>query len=103
MNSSRYLFLEFIEEFSLILVGNQGGHDLNLFKVTNSIDFREAWKYGDQLTSKDLEALNLERVYIYKHNDNLQRILGVNVQRSKSSVKIYIFGADMMLNCVEIK
>ena len=37
-NYSRYLFLEFIEEFSLILVANQGSYDLHLFKLINSID-----------------------------------------------------------------
>jgi hypothetical protein len=47
MNKSRYLFLEFIEEYSLIMVGNQGAHDLHLFKLTTSIDYLEGWKYGD--------------------------------------------------------
>jgi len=36
--TTRYLFLEFLEDFSLILVGNQGGYDLHLFKLTNVTD-----------------------------------------------------------------
>jgi hypothetical protein len=37
-NYSRYLFLEFIEEYSLILVANQGAFDLHMFRLTNVID-----------------------------------------------------------------
>ena len=38
INQSRYLFLEFIPEFSLILVANQGGHDLHIFKLLSHLD-----------------------------------------------------------------
>ena len=53
-NYSRYLFLEFIDNFSLILVGNQGDYDLHLFKLTNVIDETGSSKF------------RLERKYIFK-------------------------------------
>jgi hypothetical protein len=30
---SRYLFLEFIRAFSLVVVANQGSYDLHIFKI----------------------------------------------------------------------
>ncbi|CDW75675.1 wd40 repeat-containing protein [Stylonychia lemnae] len=53
-NYSRYLFLEFIEEFSLILVGNQGSYDLHLFKLINTLDNQQVSKF------------KLQREYVYK-------------------------------------
>jgi hypothetical protein len=32
---SRYLFLEFLERLSLIIVANQGCYDLHIFRLTN--------------------------------------------------------------------
>ena len=32
---SRYLFLEFIKSFSLVIVGNQGSYDLHIFRLAN--------------------------------------------------------------------
>lgn len=34
---SRYLFLEFIEKMSLIVVANQGCYDLHIFRLVNLI------------------------------------------------------------------
>ena len=69
MNRSRYLFLEFIPTKSLIVVGNQGGHDLHIFKLTCPIDYENAWKHGDQLQQEDIESYSLTRIYIFKHTD----------------------------------
>ena len=41
LNMSRYLFLEFIPTYSLILVGNQGAHDLHLFRMINKLEIRK--------------------------------------------------------------
>lgn len=54
-NYSRYLFLEFLEAFSLILVGNQGAYDLHLFRLTNKID-----------SSDGSSKYKLTREYVYK-------------------------------------
>ena len=35
---SRYLFLEFIPAFSLVVVGNQGSYDLHVFRMTNVME-----------------------------------------------------------------
>jgi hypothetical protein len=40
-NYSRYLFLEFLDDFSLILLGNQGSYDLHIFKLVNKVDATE--------------------------------------------------------------
>lgn len=34
---SRYLFLEFIKSFSLVVVANQGSYDLHIFRLINSV------------------------------------------------------------------
>jgi hypothetical protein len=34
---SRYLFLEFIAELSLVVVANQGCYDLHIFRLINQI------------------------------------------------------------------
>ncbi len=44
-SSSRYLFLEFIETFSLILVANQGAYDMHLFTLRNTVDVNKNSKY----------------------------------------------------------
>jgi len=54
-NYSRYLFLEFLEDFSMILVGNQGSYDLHLFRLTNKID-----------SSDGSSKYKLTREYVYK-------------------------------------
>jgi len=38
---SRYLFLEFLEDFSLILVGNQGSYDLHFLRLVNKLDAKD--------------------------------------------------------------
>ena len=70
MNQSRYLFLEFIQPFSLILVGNQGAHDIHIFKLINQIDYEKIIDFAelnDDFSSFD--TYNLERIYVYKHFD----------------------------------
>lgn len=102
LNMSRYLFLEFIPKFSLILVGNQGAHDLHLFKIINKIDVKK----NAELTGKvfqETQEMSLERVYVYKHSSFSERILGVNVQEDDCElVRIYILSSDNLLNCLQI-
>jgi hypothetical protein len=79
-NYSRYLFLEFLEDFSMILVGNQGSYDLHLFRLTNKIDSTDG-------TSK----YKLTREYVYKGHSSQIRILGVSVVKASSDCnRIYI-------------
>jgi len=100
LNQSRYLFLEFIPLFSLILVGNQGAHDLHFFKIVNKIEINANNKH--ELFQR--QDLHLERVYVYKHSNYQERILGVNVQEDASSkIRIYILTSDNLLNCLEIR
>jgi hypothetical protein len=54
-NYSRYLFLEFLEDFSIILVGNQGSYDLHFFKLINTVDATDG-------SSK----YNIQRLYVFK-------------------------------------
>ena len=37
MNYSRYLFLDFLEAHSMLIVGNQGSYDLHFFRVINAL------------------------------------------------------------------
>lgn len=89
-NYSRYLFLEFIDTFSLILVGNQGSYDFHLFKLINVIDRHGTNKY------------KLERQYVYKHNEAGTRILGLSVVQNTDRARIYILTSDRKLNVLEI-
>jgi hypothetical protein len=88
---SRYLFLEFIEQFSLIMVGNQGSYDLHLFSLVNIVD-----EFGKS-------KFKCERVYVYKSNEERVRIIGVSVCQSDSAARIYILTSDKKLNCLEIR
>ena len=91
---SRYLFLEFLEDFSLILVGNQGSYDLHLFKLTNIITDEGCSKY------------KLQREYIYKAgtNNRLVRILGVSVCRlSPDCNRIYILSSEHKVSVLEVR
>lgn len=91
--TTRYLFLEFLEDFSLILVGNQGGYDLHLFKLTNVIDSCDG-------SSK----YKLQREYVFKAHSASVRILGVSVVRSsKSCNRVYILGSDRRINVLEVR
>jgi len=91
-NYSRYLFLEFLEDFSLILVGNQGSYDLHLFKLTNKVD-----------VSDGSSKYQLQREYVYKGNSIGIRILGVSVVRcSQNCNRIYVLSSDRKINVIEI-
>eukprot|EP00347_Sterkiella_histriomuscorum_P017311 403349870 len=97
-NYSRYLFLEFIEDFSLLLVGNQGAYDLHLFKIINFID--------DGGNSQ----FKLQREYVYKGTDPSARILGISVVKSQQNshldsktCRIYILDKNKKLNVLEIR
>lgn len=92
-NYSRYLFLEFLPDFSLILVGNQGAYDLHLFRITNLIDAKDG-------SSK----YKLTREYVFKASDDAPRILGVSVARSTPSCnRVYILDSHRRLNVLEIR
>ncbi len=92
-NYSRYLFLEFLEDFSLILVGNQGSYDLHIFKLINKVDAVEG-------SSK----YKLQREYVYKGNSIGIRILGVSVVKAtRDCNRIYILSSDRKVNVLEIK
>lgn len=135
IGQSRYIFLEFIPQFSLILVANQGAHDLHLFKIKNNIQLKSKKAYEDihkqimnlnewqnEEVIKISENISLERVYIYKHTNCRERILGVNVQSDvdishdqiivdseiqqrlkHACVRVYIFTSDLLLNCLIIR
>lgn len=92
-NYSRYLFLEFLEDFSLIMVGNQGSYDLHLFKLTNKVDVTDG-------SSK----YNLQREYVYKANSIGIRILGVSIVRCNHDCnRIYVLSSDKKINVIEIR
>lgn len=92
-NYSRYLFLEFLEDFSLILVGNQGSYDLHIFKLINKVDAVEG-------SSK----YKLQREYVFKGNSIGIRILGVSVVKAtRDCNRIYILSSDRKVNVLEIK
>ena len=92
-NYSRYLFLEFLEDFSMILVGNQGSYDLHLFRLTNKID-----------PSDGASKYKLTREYVYKGHSISVRILGVSLVRSSPVCnRIYILSADKRLNVLEVR
>ena len=67
---SRYLFLEFIQAFSLVVVANQGSYDLHIFRLVRSID-----KSKDSAS----EHVKMQREYIFKCPKWRERILGVSV------------------------
>mmetsp|Transcript_5083 Transcript_5083/g.4637 ORF Transcript_5083/g.4637 Transcript_5083/m.4637 type:complete len:98 (+) Transcript_5083:736-1029(+) len=90
-NYSRYLFLEFLEEFSLIMVANQGSYDLHLFKLINVLDNTGSNKF------------RIERVYVFKGSDPRVRIIGVSISKSDTVARIYILTSDKKLNCLEVK
>ena len=93
------------------MVGNQGAHDIHIFKLVNRIDLKtiiECQELGEQCSKFDNYCL--ERIYVYKHGDASARILGVNVQYDKveeghspnQKVRIYILSEDNLLNCLQI-
>jgi hypothetical protein len=90
---SRYLFLDFLADFSLILVANQGAYDLHLFRLVNCLNPEEG-------TSK----YKLLREYVFKAHSPGVRILGVSVQRpSPACNRVYVLGSDRRMNVVEIR
>ena len=86
---SRYLFLEFIEQFSLVLVGNQGSYDWHLFRLNNVVDREGQSKY------------RLHREYVYKGNTH-SRIVGISVERGVHRARVWVLTEDRRLNVVEI-
>ena len=85
LSMSRYLFLEYLPSFSLILVGNQGAHDLHLFRLTNKIDVFTIPQLKKLSLFEEIQEMQLQRVYVYKHANCNVRILGVNVQEDKQA------------------
>ena len=102
---SRYLFLEFVETFSLVVVANQGAYDLHIFKLTNTV--------GED----NHESVRLQREYIFKCPKWRERILGVTVvDDSKTNdmsdtdstsvmyrmVRIYILTSEAKMHVLEV-
>lgn len=83
MNYSRYLFLDFLEAHSLLIVGNQGSYDLHFFRVINA-----------------LGRFKIQREYVYKADTPSIRLLGVSVQRSG---RVYVLGSDKRLSVIEVR
>ena len=98
---SRYLFLEFIQAFSLVVVANQGAYDLHIFRLTRTID-----------SERDAsEHVKMQREYVFKCPRWRERILGVSVidnSKEKSlpllqrSCRIYILTSDAKMHVLEI-
>lgn len=90
---SRYLFLEFLPDFSLILVGNQGSYDLHLFKLVNCLS-----------PSDESSRYKLQREYVFKASSPAIRILGVSVARPTADRnRIYILCSDRRLSVLEVR
>lgn len=92
INQTRYLFLEFVPQYSLLIVGNQGGHDLSIFRLKTKVDYESA----------TTASSDLERIYVFKHSNQDMRILGVNIQSDDKRVRIYVFTSDIKLSCLEV-
>jgi hypothetical protein len=91
-NYSRYLFLEFLPDFSLILVGNQGSYDLHFFKLINLVNVSDC-------SSK----YKLVREYVFKAQNIGVRLLGVSVVRNSPYCnRVYILGSDRRYSVLEI-
>ena len=73
---SRYLFLEFIESFSLVVVANQGSYDLHIFRLTNSVNQNQPNQEGKPVCE---ENIRMQREYVFKCPRWRERILGVSV------------------------
>ena len=69
---SRYLFLEFVKSFSLVIVANQGSYDLHIFRLTNSVS-------ADDDGSGCKQNIKMQREYVFKCPKWRERILGVSV------------------------
>ena len=98
---SRYLFLEFIPSFSLVVVANQGSYDLHLFRMTNVMHkTNEGGPKGNRVT--------LQREYVFKCSRKSERILGVSIidnstnEKLANTIRIYIFTSDSRLHCLEV-
>ena len=104
---SRYLFLEFIKSFSLVLVGNQGSYDLHIFRLTNT---------GSQ--AEQGENIKMQREYVFKCPRWRERILGVSVVDNftdneaeqvrtgsymQNTCRVYILTSDARIHVLEIK
>ena len=100
---SRYLFLEFIKSFSLVVVANQGSYDLHIFRLINSVNGLDG-----------REHVKMQREYIFKCPRWRERILGVSVvdnsqeldqgkaEGLQRSCRIYILTSDAKLHVLEI-
>ena len=89
---SRYLFLEFLERLSLIIVANQGCYDLHIFRLTNLL-----LPGGDS-------KLKLQREFVFKCSNNTnERILGVAVhQDGFRRARIYILTSFLKYHVLEV-
>ena len=80
---SRYLFLEFIKSFSLVVVGNQGSYDLHIFRLTNSVSQNRPNSAGRPTCE---ENVAMQREYVFKCPRWRERILGVSVTDSSKDL-----------------
>jgi len=71
--TSRYLFLEFIKSFSLIVVANQGSYDLHIFRLTTTL------KQTGKSSKANDNRVKLQREYVFKCSKPSVKILGVSV------------------------
>ena len=101
---SRYLFLEFIRSFSLVVVANQGSYDLHIFRILTQLGT------GSVESLNGTDRMKLQREYVFKCPRWQERILGVNVveepQRSDSlpmTCRVYILTSSNSLHCLEIR
>ena len=106
---SRYLFLEFIKSFSLVVVANQGSYDLHIFRLTNVVSQLDGRQSGCE------QNIRMQREYVFKCPRWREKILGVSVidmarelpkEESSSihkSCRIYILTSDARIHVLEIK
>ena len=100
---SRYLFLEFVKAFSLVVVANQGSYDLHIFRLVNAVDAVDG-----------SEHVKMQREYIFKCPKWRERILGVSVVDNsremdhtklsdlQRSCRIYILTSDAKIHVLEV-
>jgi len=88
---SRYLFLEYMEDFSMVLVANQGSYDLHFFMLRKQVGAERV-------------EFKLERQYIFKANGFQIRILGVSIVRiSPHKSRVYVLTSDLRMNVLSVE
>jgi len=94
---SRYPFLRFIPDISVLVVGNQGGSDIQYFKTT---------QIASASLKDDTKRVRLESLYIYRSTNKLGNIhnLGMEVVELKGGDNLmYVLTSDSLLHCLKIE